>query len=285
MTTSEEYWVCRDRRLQLGSKTRVMGILNVTPDSFSDGGCYADASQAVERALQMLKEGADIIDIGGESTRPGASPVSAAEEIKRTLPVIEALVAESCALISIDTMKHETARCALEAGAHIINDVSAGTRDPRMADLATEYGAGLVLMHMRGEPRTMQENPIYEDVVQDVCNYLAERRDHFLAAGVAESQVVLDPGIGFGKTIEHNLELLRKTSDLAALGHPVLIGASRKSLLGNLLDLELGERQAASLGIAAYCAMRSVDILRVHDVKDTCHVTAIIDILRRHDRA
>lgn len=284
MTKSEKFWICRDKSLPIGSKTFVMGILNVTPDSFSDGGLFKDVSQAVEYGLQMVEDGADIIDVGGESTRPGASPVSAAEEVERILPVIEGLTAASRVLISIDTMKSETARYAMEAGAHIINDVSAGLHDPRMAELASEFGAGVVLMHMRGEPRTMQKNPVYDNVVQDVFRYLEQRRDSFLAAGVAGSQLAVDPGIGFGKTVDHNLSLLRGISDLAGLGHPVLIGASRKSMLGKLLDIDVRERRAASLGVAAYCAMRKADILRVHDVKDTCHIAAIIDILENRNQ-
>lgn len=257
-----------------------MGVLNITPDSFSDGGRYFDHSRALERALEMISEGADIIDIGGESTRPGADPVPVAEEIRRTERIVSAIAERSEALISIDTMKSETARAALEAGAHIVNDVSAGRYDSRMPRVVKEHRAGAVLMHMRGMPRTMQKHPVYRDVVADVRDYLLERMDSFLLEGVQGSQIVFDPGIGFGKTVEHNIELLRHTRRLSDLGQPVLVGASRKSFLGKLLGIETDEREAASLGVAAYSIIAGANIIRVHDVKDSCHLSRIVDILR-----
>lgn len=275
--------MCRDRRVPVDSKTHVMGVLNITPDSFSDGGRYFDHTRALDRALEMLEEGADIIDIGGESTRPGAESVSAGEEIRRTQRIVSAIAERSEALISIDTMKSDTARAALEAGAHIVNDVSAGRYDSRMPALVSEFGAGVVLMHMRGMPRTMQMNPVYSDVVAAVRTYLLERMDSFLLEGVQSSQIVLDPGIGFGKSVEHNIDLLRHTRELAELGQPVLVGASRKSFLGKLLGIETDEREAASLGVAAYSIIAGASIIRVHDVKDSCHLSRIVDILRKEE--
>jgi len=256
-----------------------MGILNVTPDSFSDGGDFVDPDDAVKRALQMVEEGADIIDIGGESTRPGAAPVSVEEEIKRTVPVIKKLRAQSDVLISIDTMKSETALRALEAGANIINDVSGFEADPKMLDVAAESGAGVILMHMKGTPQTMQDNPTYEDAVGEVLHYLEERIAFAVRGGVRRECIVVDPGIGFGKTLEHNLQLLRGIPDLGKSA-PVLIGASRKSMIDKLLDREdPNQRWAGSLGIAGWSAALGAHILRVHDVIDTCDVCRIVDTL------
>lgn len=272
-------WKCGKHTLQLGEKTRVMGILNVTPDSFSDGGDFVDPDDAVKRALQMVEEGADIIDIGGESTRPGAAPVSVEEEIKRTVPVIKKLRAQSDVLISIDTMKSETALRALEAGANIINDVSGFEADPKMLDVAAESGAGVILMHMKGTPQTMQDNPTYEDAVGEVLHYLEERIAFAVRGGVRRECIVVDPGIGFGKTLEHNLQLLRGIPDLGKSA-PVLIGASRKSMIDKLLDREdPNQRWAGSLGIAGWSAALGAHILRVHDVIDTCDVCRIVDTL------
>jgi dihydropteroate synthase len=281
MKESDRVWLCRDRRLVLGDRTFVMGILNTTPDSFSDGGRYFDHARAVDHALEMVAEGADIIDIGGESTRPGAEPVPVEEEIRRTAKVVAAIASQSDVLISIDTMKAATARVALAAGAHIVNDVSAGRFDEQMPAVVRESRAGIVLMHMLGMPRTMQKKPVYADVVADVGGYLLRRMDSFLLEGCAAGQVVFDPGIGFGKTLEHNLDLLRNIKTLAALGRPVLVGASRKSFIGKLLGLEADERVSASLGVAAYCILAGANIIRVHDVKDSCHVARVVDMLRQ----
>ena len=280
-------WSCRGREINCEEKTLVMGILNATPDSFSDGGKFSfDGAQdrqglekAVERALQMVEEGADIIDIGGESTRPGAEPVQAVEEIERTVPIIGELKKQQCCLISIDTQKAEVARAALAAGADIINDVSA-LGDPAMAAVAAESGAGLVLMHMLGSPQTMQNNPRYDDVVSNVRNFLEERKDSAVSQGVSPLQIALDPGIGFGKTDEHNLALLNGIPALAAAGRPVLIGVSRKSLFGRLLGREVDERLAGSLAAAVFSVMRGARILRVHDVKESCDAIRLVDKLR-----
>ncbi|MBN2164565.1 MAG: dihydropteroate synthase [Pontiellaceae bacterium] len=273
-------WPCRNRTLRLGERTLVMGILNVTPDSFSDGGEYIDPDKAVTHALEMIRQGADIIDIGGESTRPGAAPVSADNEIRRTAPVIEAIRRKTELPISIDTMKATVAEAALSAGADIINDVSGFEADPAMAGVAAESGAGVVLMHMKGTPRTMQENPVYADVVQEVVDYLAARAGAVEQAGVARERIVLDPGIGFGKTLEHNLALLRHLPELLAAGYPVLVGASRKRFIGQITGRENPEdRRAGSLGVAAWSVGAGAHILRVHDVIDTCDVCRMLDRL------
>ncbi len=264
-----------------------MGILNATPDSFSDGGVFSfDGAQdrqglekAVERSLEMVEEGADIIDIGGESTRPGAEPVQALEEIERTVPIIGKLREQSDCLISIDTQKAEVARAAVAAGADIINDVSA-LADPDMAAVAAETGAGLILMHMQGSPETMQDHPDYFDAVSEVRNFLEARMAFAVARGVAQAQVVLDPGIGFGKNDEHNFALLRGIPELAMAGRPVLIGASRKSLIGRLLSREVDDRLAGSLALAVFSVMRGAHILRVHDVKESCDAIRLLDTLR-----
>lgn len=272
-------WVCRDRTVRLGEKTRVMGILNVTPDSFSDGGHFLDPEIAVQHALQMVEEGANIIDIGGESTRPGAASVSVKEEIKRTIPIISNLREQSDVLISIDTMKADVASLALEAGADIINDVSGFEADPNMVGVAADSGAGVILMHMKGTPQTMQDNPTYEDAVGEVFHYLEERIAFAVSRGVRRECIVVDPGIGFGKTLEHNLQLLRGIPDLGKSA-PVLIGASRKSMIGKLLDREdPDQRLAGSLGIAGWSVALGAHILRVHDVIDTCDVCRIVDTL------
>lgn len=276
----QRVWKCRAKRLLCGKRTLVMGILNVTPDSFSDGGRYFNHAAAVERGIEICSNGADILDVGGQSTRPGAAPVTEAEEIRRTAPVIRDLAKEVDALISIDTMNSGTAHAALEAGAHIVNDVSAGENDPAMASMIADYEAGAVAMHMRGTPSTMQKDPHYEDVVSEVAGYLGDRLQAFLSANIAKEQIVLDPGIGFGKTVEHNLELLRHIDELSRLKRPVLIGASNKSFIGKLLDLPVGERESGSLGAAAYSILRGADILRVHAVKKTCQVARLIDILQ-----
>ena len=276
---AQQIWSCRGREIDCESRTLVMGILNATPDSFSDGGKFQGLEKAVERALQMVEEGADIIDIGGESTRPGAEPVQTLEEIERTVPIIGKLREQSDCLISIDTQKAEVARAALAAGADIINDVSA-LGDPVMAAVAAETGAGLVLMHMLGSPETMQNDPRYDDVVSNVRNFLEERMAAAVAQGVSPLQVALDPGIGFGKTDEHNLALLNGIGELAAAGRPVLIGVSRKSLFGRLLGREVDDRLAGSLAAAVYSVMRGARILRVHDVKESCDAIRLVDTLR-----
>jgi dihydropteroate synthase len=243
-----------------------MGIVNVTPDSFSDGGRYLDVDHAVDHALHLEAEGAAILDIGGESTRPGAEPVSIDDELRRVVPVIERLVGRVSAPISIDTQKSGVARAALDAGAELVNDVSAGVADPAMSEVVAGAGAGVCLMHMRGTPATMQRDPCYEDVVAEVADFLASRRDAFLRAGVDRERICLDPGIGFGKTTQHNLVLCRRIGELHRLGQPILVGHSRKRFLGEVLGDSNRDRTAATAGAAIALALAGVQVLRVHDV-------------------
>ena len=286
MNTRRIYnWACRDRTVVLGKRTLVMGILNVTPDSFSDGGNYIDPSAAAERALEMVAQGADIIDIGGESTRPGSHPVSESEEIQRTIPIIEKLREHSDILISIDTMKSKTARQAIEAGADIINDVSAFEADSNMVEVAADTRAGIILMHMKGSPRTMQHNPSYRDVVNEVGSYLKKRINFALQFDIDHERMVADPGIGFGKTLEHNLELLTGLPELLEGGTPILIGASRKRFIGQITGNENpDDRLGGSLGAAAWSVMQGAHILRVHDVIETCDLCRMLDTLISGER-
>jgi len=256
-----------------------MGILNVTPDSFSDGGQFLHPDDAIRRALQMEEEGADIIDIGGESTRPGSRPVPAEEESRRVIPVVREVSRRCSCLVSIDTVKASVAEAALEAGAHIVNDVSA-LADEEMGGVIHDSGAGLVLMHMQGNPRTMQADPRYCDVAGEVRGFLEERIRRAAGFGIARERVAVDPGIGFGKTVEHNLELLRSLPALGDLGCPVLVGLSRKSFLGKLLGREAGDRLAGSLAASAFALMQGAHILRVHDVKESCDTARLVDILQ-----
>jgi dihydropteroate synthase len=251
----------------------VMGVVNVTPDSFSDGGVNFDPEEAAASARRMLAEGAAIVDVGGESTRPGAEAVSADEELRRVVPVLETLEGE--VPVSIDTSKAGVARRALELGAELVNDVTALRGDPELAGVVAESGAYLCLMHMQGDPRTMQLDPSYDDVVSEVAAFLEERLGAAVAAGIAEDRVCLDPGIGFGKTVEHNFELIRRLGELTALGRPVVVGVSRKSSLGKLLgdpNSKTGS-VAASVGAAVAAYERGATILRVHDVRE--HVEAL----------
>jgi dihydropteroate synthase len=244
-----------------------MGIVNVTPDSFSDGGRYLDAEAAIAHARELEAEGAEILDLGGESTRPGAAAVAAGEEERRVVPVIEALVAGGTrAQISVDTSKLTVARAALDAGATYVNDVTAFRRDPGIAELVAQRGADCCLMHMLGEPRTMQADPRYDDVVADVKAFLEERLAFAVAAGIPEERIQLDPGIGFGKTVEHNLELLSRLEELAALGRPLVIGVSRKSFLGRITGREVGDRLAATIAANVLAFVHGASVFRVHDV-------------------
>jgi dihydropteroate synthase len=256
----------------------VMGVLNVTPDSFSDGGLYLDTDAAVEHARAMSEAGAAIVDVGGESTRPGAEPVPEPDELGRVVPVIERIVGGDVdARVSIDTRKVAVAEAALQAGARIVNDVSAFRAAPEMAGLVASAGAGCCLMHMLGDdPRTMQDEPRYDDVVADVAAFLEERLAFAVAEGVPEERVWLDPGIGFGKTLDHNLELLRRLDEIAALGRPVVIGVSRKSFLGRLTGrAEARDRVAASVAANVLAYERGASIFRVHDVAETVDALAV----------
>jgi dihydropteroate synthase len=245
----------------------VMGVVNVTPDSFSDGGLYIDAGAAIAHGLELQAEGASILDIGGESTRPGAEPVDARAELDRVLPVIEGLQDRGVsARISIDTSKAAVAAAALDAGATLVNDVTALRGDPAMAELVAARGVQCCLMHMLGEPRTMQDDPRYDDVVSDVKAFLEERMAFAVANGVAEERILLDPGIGFGKTAEHNLDLLARVDELVALGRPVVIGTSRKSFLGRITGRPVDDRLAATIATNVLAYERGVRVFRVHDV-------------------
>ena len=258
-------------------RARVMGILNVTPDSFSDGGMYTSVDGGLAQAMKLIGDGADILDIGGESTRPGAEPVSAHEEIARTAPVIAAVHARWHGPISIDTMKPEVARAAVAAGATIWNDVTALTYAPDAPEVAAELGCEVVLMHMLGEPRSMQVEPRYADVVAEVRDYLGHRAEAAMAAGVARDRITLDPGIGFGKTIEHNLALIAGLGTLAELGFPVLLGASRKRMIRNIdpSATEAGDRLGGSIALALEGARRGAAVIRVHDVRETVQALAV----------
>jgi dihydropteroate synthase len=244
-----------------------MAIVNITPDSFSDGGRFYATEAAVEHGLQLVADGADLLDIGGESTRPGALPVDADEELRRVLPVVQQLARHANVPISIDTSKARVARAAIDAGAEIINDVTALLGDPAMIDVAVESGAAVVAMHMRGTPQTMQDRPAYNDVVDDVREYLRSRRDALVPAGVPMERICLDPGIGFGKTLEHNLELINNCYQLHELGCPILVGHSRKSFLGRILGDEQADRTGATLAASLALAAQGVQVLRVHEVR------------------
>jgi dihydropteroate synthase len=273
-------WRIGSRTLDLTHRGLIMGIVNVTPDSFSDGGCFADPGRAVEHALALVADGADILDIGGESTRPGAEPVGEAEELRRVLPVIRALRSQSQVLISIDTMKASVARAALDAGADIINDVTGLRGDAAMVRLAAERDCGLVAMHMIGDPQTMQTAPHYDDVVAEVRSYLNERLRRLTASGIAPGRIALDPGFGFGKTLEHNLSLLRHLPQLAIGDRPLLIGVSRKSMIGKVLhSTDMADRYWPTIALTAHAREHGARIIRVHDVKPNAHALRMTEAI------
>jgi dihydropteroate synthase len=247
--------------------TQLMGVVNVTPDSFSDGGLYLDPEAAIAHGTELAEAGAEILDIGGESTRPGAEPVGEEEELRRVVPVIRGLTG-SRSRLSVDTSKAAVASAALDAGAEIVNDVTALRGDPEMGSLCAERGANVVLMHMLGEPRTMQEDPRYEDVVDDVKAFLAERLEAAVAAGIAQERVWLDPGIGFGKTAAHNMELLRRLGELRELGRPLVVGTSRKSFIGRVDGSPADQRLGGTIASSVLAAAEGADVLRVHDVAE-----------------
>lgn len=261
-------WKTRGKVWDLSRRGEIMGILNVTPDSFSDGGLHADFLSAMEHARRMIAEGVAILDVGGESTRPGASPVEAGEEMRRVVPVVKLLRTEWDGMISVDTSKASVAAAALEAGADIVNDVTGLSGDPDMVAVCRDAGCGVVVMHMQGEPRTMQANPEYDDVVAEVAAYLLRRTDELVSAGLDERTICVDPGIGFGKTTEHNLALLRAAERLAPLGRPLLLGVSRKSFLGKVLGTDsLDARDWPTVALTAWTRPMGVRIWRVHEVQ------------------
>jgi dihydropteroate synthase len=278
-------WQLTDRVLVIERRPLVMGIVNVTPDSFSDGGKYANTDAAVARGLELVRQGADILDIGGESTRPGALPVSLEEELRRVVPVIQALARQTAVPLSVDTSKAEVARQSLSAGAQVINDVTAMTGDPEMAGVVRKSKAAVILMHMRGTPASMQQDPQYEDPVDEIGHYFEERLDFAVKVGIAPEQMVLDPGIGFGKTSDHNLEILAGLEKFQKFNRPVCLGVSRKGFVGRLLNNRPAERRVAgSLAAVAYAmTRRAVQIVRVHDVEETRDVVNVISAIQEKE--
>jgi dihydropteroate synthase len=275
----EAVWRCGRHVVPLGRRTLVMGIVNVTPDSFSDGGSYANVDDAVKHATQMVADGADLLDVGGESTRPGSEVVSPDEEMHRVVPVIRRITDEHPDIpVSVDTRKPDVARAALEAGATIVNDVSAGG-DRAMFGVVAETGAGMILMHMKGEPKTMQDDPTYYDVVAEVRGFLGDRIEAALAMGIGLEQLCIDPGLGFGKTLEHNLAILHEIRAFHHLRVPVLVGPSRKGFIGTLTGAEVDDRMEGTAGVVAWCAAEGVDIVRVHDVKEMTRVVRVVDAI------
>jgi dihydropteroate synthase len=268
-------WQLRDRTLDI-TRPLVMGIVNVTPDSFSDGGQHSTTETAVSHALELARQGADILDIGGESTRPGATPVPLDEEMRRVLPVITALAKQTTALLSIDTYKAGIARSGLAAGAHLVNDITALRGDPAMSEVVRQAGAGVVLMHMQGTPQTMQIDPRYDDVTAEVAAFFEERLQRSASWGIAAECVALDPGIGFGKTSAHNLTLLARLEEFQRFGRPVCLGLSRKGFLGRRLGRPVERRLAGSLAAVCHAlGRRAAQVLRVHDVEETCDAVSV----------
>ncbi|MBW2063533.1 MAG: dihydropteroate synthase [Deltaproteobacteria bacterium] len=268
-------------RLDLDRKTHVMGILNVTPDSFSDGGLFYDRDRAVEHGLQMTQEGADIIDVGGESTRPYSEQVSVDVELERVIPVIEVLSKEIAIPISIDTVKAEVVREAIRAGASMINDISALRFDPNMISVAAEAQVPVILMHMKGTPANMQESPTYEDLIPEIKGFLREAIDRAVDKGIKEENIIIDPGIGFGKTFDNNLEIIRDLNEFTTLKRPILLGTSRKSFLGHILGKGPSERDVATMATISVGVMNGASIVRVHDVKSAVDTVRVIDAIKR----
>ena len=270
-------------RIDLGTdKTLVMGILNRTPDSFSDGGAFSRLEDAIQRALAIEAEGADILDIGGESTRPGAQSISPQEEIDRVIPLIQALHGTLKIPISVDTVKSSVAELAIQSGAEMVNDISACRHDAGMPEVIKKYRVPVCLMHMQGEPRTMQLNPHYNDVVNDIKGFLLNAAEQLLQAGIEKSQIILDPGIGFGKTVEHNLTILAQLEQFTKSGYPVLVGLSRKSFIGKSLELPVEKRMFPSISSAVIAVWNGAKIVRVHDVQETVQALKIVDVIKKY---
>ena len=281
---------CGKFHLDLGTRACIMGILNITPDSFSDGGAFNEYEAAVAQGIRLAEQGADILDIGGESTRPFSKPVSAQEEIDRVVPVIDTLSRKINIPISIDTVKSTVAKAALDAGATIINDISACEMDPDMMDVAAAYQVPVVLMHMKGTPETMQANPVYDDLIQEITDYLAARAESAITKGIEKSRIILDPGIGFGKTVHHNLSLIQCLETIAGLGFPVLMGPSRKSFIRNILSknstgtgtpkVSSEQIETGTLAAVGACLAHGAHIIRVHDVQRAAAFTRVFDAIR-----
>ena len=272
-------------KIVIQSNPLVMGVLNVTPDSFSDGGTYVTVAQAVDHARQMQAQGADIIDIGAESSRPGAEPINEREELRRLIPVVEAVRKVVSLPISVDTTKAAVARSAIQAGALIVNDISALQGDPVMARLVAETGVAVVLMHMQGTPQTMQRSPRYGNVVEEVTAFLQQRAQVAIACGIRPSQIVLDPGFGFGKLQEHNLQMLAEFETFTTLGYPVLAGVSRKQFIGNLIRQPVHEREFGNAGAVAVAVLKGAHIIRVHDVRAMKDTATVVSAISRHARS
>ena len=268
----------------LGQRTWVMGVINVTPDSFSEGGLYLDKNKAVERGLQLREEGSDIIDIGGESTRPGSEPISQEEELRRVIPVISALREKTDSLISIDTTKPAEARAALDAGADIINDISSFRFDPKMLSLAAQYDVPVILMHMKGKPKTMQVNPFYENVLLEVKSFLKKKLEVAQATGIKKEKIIIDPGIGFGKRFKDNLVLINNLNFLEDLDRPILIGISRKSFIGKILNSPPQERLEGTIASAILSIIHGAHILRVHDVASVKRAVLVAEAIINEDQ-
>lgn len=271
-----------DIEFDLSARTHIMGVLNVTPDSFSDGGRYLDPSKALARAEEMIGAGADVIDVGGESTRPGSEPVPLEVELDRVVPVLKGIISmKSRVAVSIDTWKSDVAERALDLGTHAINDISGLQFDPKLADLAARYGAGLVISHIKGTPKDMQSDPEYDDVVSEIMEFLQGAASIAICAGVNRRSIVLDPGIGFGKKLEHNLAIFKRLGEIAGLGYPVLVGPSRKSFIGTILDAPVGERLEGTLAAATLAVANGASMIRVHDVKEAQRALALADAIVR----
>ncbi len=281
MTDRRHEWHLPDRVLDLSRRPLIMGIVNVTPDSFSDGGLSANLDAAAAHGLMLIREGADLLDVGGESSRPGATPVPLQEELRRVVPVVEQLASQSPVPLSIDTCKAEVARQCLERGAQIINDITALGGDPAMPEVVRAARAGVVLMHMQGTPSTMQANPHYEDVVRDIARFFEARLRDLTDLGISGERIVLDPGIGFGKTAKHNLELLARLEEFQVLGRPLCLGVSRKGFLGKMLQRPVQQRLAGSLAAVSYALSRgAAQVLRVHDVAETRDVVTVMQAIK-----
>jgi len=272
-----------DKKLLLGNGMKIMGILNVTPDSFSDGGEFVEFDSAIQQAMQMVDDGADIIDVGGESTRPGAAKISTEEEINRVIPIIKGLSALSSVPISIDTCKAQVARLAIEAGATIVNDVSGLHYDKEMVEVIAQTGAGAILMHMRGKPKNMQKMTEYGDIISEICDYFENILQKTDAAGIARDRIVLDPGIGFAKKLPQNLQLIANTKKLKSLHQPILLGPSRKTFIGELLQRDDAKlREWGTAGAVAACLFCEADIVRVHNVKNMRDVVTVLEAILKH---
>jgi len=269
-----------DKNKNCSHKTVIMGILNVTPDSFFDGGLYLEKNGAVDHAIEMIEQGADIIDIGGESTRPFSDPISIDEELKRVMPVLVNLSRKTQTPISIDTYKSEVARHAIEEGATIVNDISALTFDPAMAPLIAETNVPVILMHMKGTPKNMQSNPLYKDLIKDIKSFFHQKLEIAFKAGINRDRIIIDPGIGFGKSFNDNLKIIKNLNEFSDLGQPILIGTSNKSFIGNILGPSIESRDTGTMATLAAAIMNGADIVRVHNVKSSRETATIIDAIK-----